>query len=113
MRSLHNASARLTAFLIVLASAILGEDYKAAWAIAHRDHAKVPSRNHGWQMAAIAGALHVQLEKPSQYIIGDKIEEVGAREIIRALRIRNTAIILCILMILPILFVTTLYLFHY
>ena len=69
--------ARLTAVLIVLASAILGEDYKNAWIIAHRDHAKVPSRNHGWQMAATAGALHVQLEKPGHYAIGDPTEELA------------------------------------
>jgi adenosylcobinamide-phosphate synthase len=105
--------ARLTTVLIVLASAILGEDYKNAWAIAHRDHARVPSRNHGWQMAAMAGALRVQLEKPGHYVIGDPIEELVASKILRALKIRNTAIILCILAILPILLLTRLYLFLY
>ena len=95
--------ARLTTILIIVASAILGEDYKSAWAIAHRDHAKIPSRNHGWQMAAIAGALRVQLEKPGKYIVGDSIEELNPNKIIRALKIRNVAIILCILLVLPIL----------
>ena len=95
--------ARLTTILIIVASAILGEDYKSAWAIAHRDHAKIPSRNHGWQMAAIAGALRVQLEKPGKYIVGDSIEELTPNKIIRALKIRNVAIILCILLVLPIL----------
>jgi adenosylcobinamide-phosphate synthase len=103
--------ARLTTILIVLASAILGEDYENAWAIAHRDQAKVPSRNHGWQMAAMAGALRVQLEKPGHYIIGDQIEEMASSKIIRALKIRNVAIILCILFMLPILLLTRLYLF--
>ena len=99
--------ARFTTILIVLASAILGEDYKNAWSIAHRDHSKVPSRNHGWQMAAMAGALRVQLEKPSQYIIGDPIEEVDSSKIIRALKIRNISVILCILTILPIILLTS------
>jgi adenosylcobinamide-phosphate synthase len=105
--------ARLTAVLIVLASAILGEDYKTAWAIARRDHAKTHSRNHGWPMAAMAGALRVQLEKPGQYVLGEPIEELTANKITHALKIRNIAIILCALLILPIILLTRLYIFPY
>jgi adenosylcobinamide-phosphate synthase len=105
--------ARFTTVLIVLASAILGEDYRAAWAIAHRDHNRVPSRNHGWQMAAMAGALRVQLEKPGHYVVGDQIEELASSTIIRALKIRNVAITLGILIFLPILLLVRLYLFPY
>ena len=104
---------RLTAILIVLASAILGEDYKNAWAIARRDQAKVPSLNHGWQMAAMAGALRVQLEKPEQYIIGDPKEELDSNKIIRTLRIRNVILILCILFMLPIFLLINLFLFPF
>jgi adenosylcobinamide-phosphate synthase len=103
--------ARLTTILIVLASAILEEDYKNAWAIAHRDHNRVPSRNHGWQMAAMAGALRVRLEKPCHYVVGDPTEELASSTIIRALKIRNVAIILGILFMLPIIFLMRLYLF--
>jgi adenosylcobinamide-phosphate synthase len=105
--------ARLTAVLIVLASVILGEDYKNAWAIACRDHAKTPSRNHGWPMAAMAGALHVHLEKPGQYILGEKAEPLTPSKVIRALKIRNVAIILCILFVLPLILLTRLYFFPY
>jgi len=105
--------ARLTAVLIVLASAILGEDYKNAWAIARRDHAKTPSRNHGWPMAAMAGALRVQLEKPGQYVLGEQTEPLTPNKIIRALKIRNVAIILCVLLVLPIILLTRLYFFPY
>ena len=105
--------ARLTTILIVLASAILGEYYKKAWAIVHRDQAKVLSRNHGWQMAAMAGALRIQLEKPGHYVIGDKIEGLTSNTIIRALKIRNVAIILRILSMLPIVLLTKLFLFPY
>jgi adenosylcobinamide-phosphate synthase len=104
---------RLTAILIVLASAILGEDYKNAWAIARRDQAKVPSLNHGWQMAAMAGALGVQLEKPGHYIIGDPKEELDSNKIIRTLRIRNVALILCILFMIPIFLLMNSYLFPF
>jgi len=103
--------ARLTTILIILASAILGEDYKSAWTIACRDQTKIPSINHGWQMASMAGALRVQLEKPGQYAVGDQIEELDANKILRALRIRNVAIILALLFMLPVLLLTSLYLF--
>ena len=105
--------ARLTAVLIVLASAILGGDYKNAWAIARRDHAKTPSRNHGWPMAAMAGALRVELEKPGQYVLGERIESLSSSKIVEALKIRNTAIGLCVLLSLPIIWLTRLYFFPY
>jgi adenosylcobinamide-phosphate synthase len=105
--------ARFTAVLVVLASAILGEDYKNAWAIAKRDHAKTPSRNHGWPMAAMAGALRVQLEKPGQYILGEQTEPLTPDKILRALKIRNMSLLLCVLFSLPIILLTRLYFFPY
>jgi adenosylcobinamide-phosphate synthase len=105
--------ARFTAVLVVLASAILGEDYKNAWAIAKRDHAKTPSRNHGWSMAAMAGALRVQLEKPGEYILGEQTEPLTPDKILRALKIRNVALLLCVLFSLPIILLTRLYFFPY
>ena len=102
--------ARLTTILIIAAAAILGEDYKNSWKIASRDHTKVPSRNHGWQMAAIAGALHVQLEKPGKYLVGDPIEELTPKKIMQALKIRDVAIVLCVLVALPIFLVIGFYL---
>jgi adenosylcobinamide-phosphate synthase len=105
--------ARLTAVLIVLASAMLGEDYKNAWATARRDHGKTPSRNHGWPMAAMAGALRIQLEKPYQYVLGEQKEQLSSDKIIRALRIRNVAILLCTFLALPIIVLTRLWLFPF
>jgi adenosylcobinamide-phosphate synthase len=105
--------ARLTTLLIILAAAVLGEDYKSAWKIARRDQAKIPSINHGWQMASMAGALRVQLEKPGQYAVGDPIEELDADKILRSLRIRNVAIILAILLTLPVLLLTHVYFFPF
>jgi adenosylcobinamide-phosphate synthase len=103
--------ARLTTLLIILAAAVLGEDYKNGWKIARRDQAKIPSTNHGWQMAAMAGALRVQLEKPGQYAVGDPDEELDADKIIRSLRIRNVAILLAIALTLPVLLLTNNYFF--
>jgi adenosylcobinamide-phosphate synthase len=109
----YNRSHLVTAILIILAAAILGEDCKNAWAIARRDHAKTPSRNHGWHMAAIAGAFRVQLEKPDQYILGEQTEPLIPSKILLALKIRNLAITLCVLFVLPIILLTRLYLSPY
>ena len=93
--------ARLTTLLLIAGAALVGADYKNAWKIARRDQTKIPSTNHGWQMAAIAGALRVELEKPGQYAVGDPEEELDANKIIQSLKIRNVAIILSILMTVP------------
>jgi adenosylcobinamide-phosphate synthase len=104
---------RLTGILIIAAAAILGEDHKNAWAIAKRDHQKTPSRNHGWPMASMAGALRVQLEKPGQYILGEQTEPLTPDKILTALKIRNMAIVLCVLLSLPIILLMRLYLFPF
>jgi adenosylcobinamide-phosphate synthase len=85
---------RLTAVLMIVAAAILRMDARNAWRIAHRDHKKTPSRNHGWPMAAMAGALRIQLEKPGQYILGDAQEPLTGEKILGALKIRDLTIVL-------------------
>ena len=105
--------ARLTAILIILSSALLGKNYKNAWKIARRDNAKTPSRNHGWPMAAMAGALGVQLEKPGQYVLGEQTETLSADKILQAVKIRNVVMVLCVLLSLPIIWLTRLYFFPY
>ncbi|MEM1757575.1 MAG: cobalamin biosynthesis protein, partial [Candidatus Bathyarchaeia archaeon] len=75
-----------------------------------RDQSKVPSINHGWLMAAMAGALNVQLEKPGYYIIGDQKEEVSHMHILKTLRIRNLVMILFILLVcIPLIMIRSLF----
>ncbi|MDX1813600.1 MAG: cobalamin biosynthesis protein [Candidatus Bathyarchaeia archaeon] len=105
--------ARLTAILIILSSALLGKNHKNAWKIARRDNAKTPSRNHGWPMAAMAGALGVQLEKPGQYVLGEQTETLSADKILQAVKIRNMAMVLCVLLSFPIIWLTRLYFFPF
>jgi len=85
---------RLAALLMVASAGILGLDMKNAWRVARRDHKKTPSRNHGWPMAAVAGALHIQLEKPGQYILGDPDEPLTGKKVLGALKIRDATIVL-------------------
>ena len=100
---------RLTAFFIIGAAAIAGKDAKNAWRIAYRDHKKTPSRNHGWPMAAMAGALRIQLEKPGQYILGDSSEPLTGDKVLGALRIRDVTIILWALLCVAVIVVMRLF----
>jgi adenosylcobinamide-phosphate synthase len=105
--------ARIIAALIIVASFILGEDYKNAWAIAKRDNKNTPSLNHGWPMAVMAGALRIRLEKPGKYILGDPTELLTSDKVLRALRIRNLVIVLSVLLALPIVWVIRLFFFPF
>jgi adenosylcobinamide-phosphate synthase len=105
--------ARLTTILMIISTAIIGEDWHNAWRIAQRDRKKIPSRNHGWQMAAIAGALHVQLDKPGYYSVGDTIETLNADKILKSLKIRDISIILSILLFIPVIIVVRLFVFPF
>lgn len=53
--------ARLTAFLFILSSLLIKEDWKNAWKVVWRDGSKNISPNSGYPEAAIAGALGIQL----------------------------------------------------
>jgi adenosylcobinamide-phosphate synthase len=102
---------RLTALLMIVAAAILRKDARNAWRIAYRDHKKTPSRNHGWPIAAMAGALRVQLEKPGQYVLGDGLEPLTGDKILGALRLRDITIVLWMLLCVAVIVVTRLFFF--
>ncbi len=62
--------ARLTALLLILAAFLFRKDGQAAWQVTLTEHAKTESPNAGWPMAAVAGALNVQLEKTGHHKLG-------------------------------------------
>ena len=79
--------ARLTAALLVVASALGGASAAGALRIWWRDAARTESPNAGRPMAAMAGALGVQLEKVGCYRLGDAGRTVDAGAIDRAVRL--------------------------
>ncbi len=105
--------ARLTTVLMLISAAIIGEDWRNGWRIAQRDRRKIPSRNHGWQMAAIAGTLHVQLDKPGHYRVGDPEQTLDSKKIIASLKIRDVSIVLSILLFLPVLAAVRIFVFPF
>ncbi|MDH3191160.1 MAG: cobalamin biosynthesis protein [Nitrosopumilus sp.] len=68
---LNYIPSRLTAFVMVLSAMILKNDWKKSYKIMIRDGKKTESRNAGYPMAAIAGALGKKFEKIDHYNLGD------------------------------------------
>ncbi len=105
--------ARFTGILIIISAALLGKDWRNAWRIAKRDHQKTQSRNHGWPMAAMAGALNVQFEKPGKYVLGEAKEPLNGGKLLEALQIRNASILICLLIFVPVLVVVRMFVFPF
>jgi len=85
--------ARLCALLIAAAAPAGGGSPARAWRTALRDHGRTASPNAGWTMAAMAGALGVELEKAGHYRLGEGRQPDPA-DIRRAQRIAAVALAL-------------------
>ena len=93
---LNFVPARVAAVCLVAAAGLGGAAPGRAWRVMRRDAARTASPNAGWTMAAMAGALGVQLEKPGAYRLGDGAwPEVSAIE--RSVRLVSIAAALCTL----------------
>ncbi|MGA8083270.1 MAG: cobalamin biosynthesis protein [Candidatus Nitrosopolaris sp.] len=68
------APARITSFLMVISSQLVGADWKNSIQILRSDHNKTHSPNAGYPMAAMAGALRIKLEKIGHYSLGENRE---------------------------------------
>jgi adenosylcobinamide-phosphate synthase len=84
---LNLVPARLTAALLLLAGGALGGNARGGWRILRRDGGRTESPNAGRPMAAMAGLLGVELEKPSHYRLGDDQEPLRTETIAAAWRI--------------------------
>ena len=87
--------ARLSGFIVVLSSLILGRPWRDSLRILLRDHARHPSPNSAWPEAAMAGALGVQLGGLNYYFgqssqkpfIGDRKKDIGRGDVREAWKI--------------------------
>lgn len=95
--------ARLTAYLMVPAALILGENWRESWRILQRDKHKTASPNAGYTISAMAGALNIQLEKQGYYKLGDD-HGISHEDIGKALQVMTlTAALFGLVVVLPVL----------
>ena len=98
--------ARITGILIVIASMILGYDYKNSLKIFIRDRKNHSSPNSGHAEASVAGALGVQFGGRISYfgkevdkpVIGDKIKDFELEDIKKNIKIMYAASFLSLVM---------------
>jgi adenosylcobinamide-phosphate synthase len=90
------APARLGAAAIAAGAALVGEDGAGAARLAWAEHRHTASPNAGWPMAAMAGALHVGLQKRGVYRLGDAPLPTSPGAIRRARRVLGAAAALTI-----------------
>lgn len=98
----HYLVARLSVPFILLALAIMGKDWRRAWAVCKRDHVQTASPNKGWPMATIAGGLGIKFEKIGYYSMGDgevPNDPEAIRSTIRVMKL--TAVLFFVLVLLP------------
>ncbi|MEK6791882.1 MAG: adenosylcobinamide-phosphate synthase CbiB [Deltaproteobacteria bacterium] len=98
--------ARLTAAIMVVASFILGLDWRSSYRIWMRDGGKHPSPNSGRPEAAAAGALGVRLGGQSSYngvkseklVIGAEFAEPDGQAALKAVRLMKITALIAALM---------------
>lgn len=100
---LNYLPARLTGLAMVGASALLGYDWRGAYHTMRRDGGATASRNSGYAMAALAGALNVRLEKEGHYVLGGAAGSAPApRDVGRAMRLmKATTLVFAAGIVLP------------
>jgi adenosylcobinamide-phosphate synthase len=91
-------TARLSVPFLALATRVVGGDVRGLFRVVKADHAKTPSPNSGWPMAAVAGGLNLSVEKKSVYRIGTGplpgVEDIG-----RSYRLIEVSSILFVLLL--------------
>lgn len=100
--------ARLTGLGIVAAAFLTNMDWCNSYAIYRRDRLNHSSPNAGHPEAAVAGALKLQLGGPSYYFgkkvdkpfIGDKIQDISAKHILKTNKIVLVTALLFLLVLI-------------
>lgn len=94
--------ARLTAWLLVAAAWLAGENAAQAKQVMLSQHRRTHSPNAGWTMSAMAGALGVTLSKREVYQLAGGEAEVAVATIRRALRMADICVGLLVLLLVTV-----------
>jgi adenosylcobinamide-phosphate synthase len=103
---LNIVPSRLTSLVMILASMVVGGDWRHSLQIMRRDGPNTESPNAGYPMAAIAGALGVRFEKLDHYTLGDGNSEITEKHFRTAIAIMKlTTILFAMLFTIPMIVV--------
>lgn len=100
---LNYIPSRLTALMMIMSAALLGHDWRSAYRVMRLEAASIDSKNAGYPMAALAGALNIRLEKPNHYTLGSG-DEPTCDHISNAVSIMKlTTILFSIMISIPVI----------
>jgi len=106
---LNYIPSRLTGITMVLASLLLGYDWKNCYEIFKRDGKNTDSPNAGYPMAALAGALGTKLEKIEHYSLGTDHEEITLQKVRDAITLMKvTSLLFFVIVSIPIITIISL-----
>ena len=89
---------------MVLASMLLGYDWKNCYTIFKRDGKNTESPNAGYPMAALAGALGTKLEKIEHYSLGTNQQEITLQKVREGIRLMKvTSFLFFVIVSIPII----------
>ena len=96
---LNYIPSRLTGLVMIIAAAILQNNWRESYKIMVRDAKKTQSLNAGYPMAALAGALETKFEKIDHYKLGDDKVILTKQHVYSAITIMKLTTILFFLMV--------------
>jgi len=98
--ALNFVPARLSAIIIVAASQLRAHSARRALVVMSKEGSTTESPNAGLTMAAMAGALGVELEKTGHYRLGSGLRQPTAADIVESVKIMQwVAVVACCLTI--------------
>lgn len=84
---LNYVPSRLTGLVMVVSAALMRCDWRGSYSTMVRDGSRTASRNAGYPMAALAGALGTQFEKVGHYSLGSGTTHLTAEHVKTAVSI--------------------------
>ena len=101
---LNYIPSRLTGLVMIISAIILQNNWRESYKIMMRDGKKTESRNAGYPMAALAGALETKFEKINYYKLGDGEITLTTEHVLSAIRIMKlTSILFFGIIVIPII----------
>lgn len=103
-KMLNFLPSRITGYVMVLAAALVGADWRGSLVTLKCDGKRTESPNAGYPMAAMAGALGTRFEKVGHYTLGNGTTELDMKQFEIAIRmVKVTSVLFCAIVVIPII----------